>query len=53
MVRELLPEARLGVVCNYVAPSVIPAARELQNGKNTVFFPFCNSRAAGITAGAT
>ena len=37
MVRELLPEARLGVVCNYVAPSVIPAARELQNGKNTVF----------------
>ena len=37
MVREFLPEARLGVVCNYVAPSVIPAARELQNGKNTVF----------------
>lgn len=37
MVREYLPEARLGVVCNYVAPSVIPAAKELQNGQNTVF----------------
>ena len=37
MVREFLPEARLGVVCNYVAPSVIPAAKDLQNGKNTVF----------------
>lgn len=36
-VSEYLPEARLGVICNYVAPSVIPAAKSLQNGKNQVF----------------
>ena len=36
-VEKLLPEARLGVVCNYVAPTVIPQAKKLQNGKNQVF----------------